>query len=92
MELGQVIQNMYESEINCEVSTFWDAGFLVKLGDYVNGFVAETHVRTAAEAAVWLTTAAKEHFPESAFSLGQEEWERRARRTKSRHEKPGRRE
>jgi len=32
---------LYDSEINFEISCFWDAGFNWKLGDSVNGYVAE---------------------------------------------------
>jgi hypothetical protein len=40
MELGAVIQALYDSEINCSISSFWDGGFMVKLGDEYNGFEA----------------------------------------------------
>jgi hypothetical protein len=40
MELGAVIERLYASEINCSISTFWDGGIAVKLGDELNGFVA----------------------------------------------------
>ena len=75
MELGVIIQRLYESEINCEVTTFWDAGLTVKLGDNANGFVAETEVRTSEEAARWLDDAACRHFPESVYALGQPRWD-----------------
>jgi hypothetical protein len=51
MELGELIDKLYASEINCSVSTMWDAGMHVQLGDELNGFVAETWVNTSAEAA-----------------------------------------
>ena len=70
MELGAVIEALYESEINCSVSTFWDGGFTVKLGaDFtvklgaeMNGFVAETECRTATEAAEFLDRAGTRAF------------------------------
>jgi hypothetical protein len=62
MELGVVMDALYESEINCSVSTFWDGGFIVQLGDDMNGFVAEKDCRTATEAAEFLDRAAREHF------------------------------
>jgi hypothetical protein len=34
-----ILQRLYDSEINFEVSCFWDAGFDVRLGDAVNGFL-----------------------------------------------------
>jgi hypothetical protein len=33
MELGAAIEALDESEINCSVSAFWDAGIKVQLGD-----------------------------------------------------------
>jgi hypothetical protein len=68
MELGAIIDALYESELNCEVSTFWDGGFTLKLGDEMNGFVAEGHCKTSLEAAQFLDKAAREHFPESAYA------------------------
>ena len=85
MELGAVIQALYKSEINCSVSTFWDGGFTVKLGDEMNGFVAEMECRTATETAEFLDRAAREHFPYSAYALGKEEWERRNQARQDRH-------
>lgn len=85
MELGAIIEALYESEINCCVSTFWDGGIEVKLGDEMNGFVAEATCKTAAEAAEFLDRAAREHSPESEYALGKEEWERRNKAKKDRH-------
>ena len=85
MELGSVIDALYASEINCSLSTFWDGGIEVKLGDEMNGFVAEKNVKTTAQAAAWLDSAAREHYPESTYALGKKEWERRLRKGKSIH-------
>jgi len=76
MELGKVIDALYDSEINCSVSTFWDGGFTVKLGDEMNGFLAERDCKTSHEAAEYLDQAAREHYPESSYALGKDEWER----------------
>ena len=65
-----VFQRLYDSEINFSVSTFWDGGFDVNLGDHLNGFKAETNVRTWAEVEPWLEAAAREHFPDSDFAKG----------------------
>jgi hypothetical protein len=54
MELGCVIQALYDSEINCSITTFWDGGFTVRLGDEMNGFVAEQTCATASESAIFL--------------------------------------
>jgi hypothetical protein len=85
MELGAVIEALYDSEINCSVSTFWDAHITVQLGDEMNGFVAENECKTASEAAEFLDRAAREEFPESAYALGKDEWERGNQARKDRH-------
>lgn len=63
-----IFQLLYDSEINFSISTFWDAGFDVKLGDDMNGFQAETQVRTIAEAEEWLAATARQHYPDSVFA------------------------
>ena len=77
MNLGAVIEALYESEINCSVTTFWEAGIIAQLGDEMNGFVAQQECQTTLEAAEFLDRAARHHFPESAYALGKAEWERR---------------
>jgi hypothetical protein len=52
MELGAIIDAVYESEINCSVEAFWDGGLTVKLGDDLNGFVAEPECKTSFEASI----------------------------------------
>lgn len=39
-----MFQDIYDSEINIRISTFWDGGYDLKLGDYMNGYKAETNV------------------------------------------------
>lgn len=63
-----ILQDLYHSEINFHVSTFWDGGFDVKLGDPMNGFVAETNVRRWGEVEPWLRDKAIEHYPDSLFA------------------------
>lgn len=65
-----VLQRLYDSEINASISTFWDGGFEVKIGDDMNGFMAEANVRDYAEAEVWLEAEAKRLFPTSVFATG----------------------
>jgi len=45
-----ILQDLYDSEINFSISSFWDAGFEVKLGDDLNGFVASGIAKTFDEA------------------------------------------
>ena len=49
----------------------------MKLGDEMNGFVAQETCRTLDEAAAFLNREARKHFPEWVFSLGKIEHERR---------------
>jgi hypothetical protein len=42
-----IFQRLYDSEINFEVSGFYDAGFEVRLGDALNGFLAHGKVETS---------------------------------------------
>ena len=58
---------LYESEINFMASTFWDGGFVVKLGDHLNGFKACGNFDTWTDACEWLAGRACEHFPGSCF-------------------------
>ena len=46
MDLPAELQKIYASEINVEItiSWFWDCGIQVRLGDQMNGFLAETNV------------------------------------------------
>jgi hypothetical protein len=65
-----VLQRLYESEINFTVSSLWDCGFRWKVGDDVNGFIAEGSATTFERAVSDLAHAAIEHFPNSAFARG----------------------
>jgi hypothetical protein len=62
------LQRLYDSEINFEVSGFYDAGFDVRLGDELNGFLAQGKVETWAEVEAWLRDQALAHFPDSKFA------------------------
>lgn len=64
------LQKLYDSEINFEISTFWDGGFDWRLGDTMNGYVAEGIERTIAGAVKALADAAVANFPDSAFAKG----------------------
>ena len=41
MELVTELQRIYDSEINIEISWLWDGGIEVRLGDRMNGYLAE---------------------------------------------------
>lgn len=63
-------QRLYDSEINFSICCFWDDGFTVKLGDDMNGFCAETQVRTFADALTWLDQEARKQYPTSLYATG----------------------
>jgi hypothetical protein len=63
-----LFRRLYDSEINFEISSFWDGGFDVRLGDAINGFVAQDQVRTWEEVAPWLRAEALSHYPDSGFA------------------------
>lgn len=57
------LQQLYDAEVNFSITTFFDAGFVVRLGDSPNGFKAETTRKTFDEAVKWLVEQADKHFP-----------------------------
>ena len=68
-DLAAELQRIYDSEINVEISWLWDGGIEVKLGDSMNGFVAETLVATISDVVPWLKEAINSHFPRSKYNL-----------------------
>ncbi len=68
MRLTAILTELYESELNCSISSIWDSGWTVKLGDKLNGFVEEGNFRTIEEVAGFLHSAAMKHFPESGYA------------------------
>lgn len=69
MKLTKELQRIYNSEINFSISTFWDGGFNVKLGDSMNGFIAETTEDTIKDAIYWLIDKVLELHPGSLYSF-----------------------
>jgi hypothetical protein len=63
-----ILQDLYDSEINFSIVSFWDNGFEVKLGDDMNGFVASGNAQEFANAVEWLKVRAIEKYPESTFA------------------------
>ena len=51
MDIAAELQKIYDSEINVEIliSWLWDGGIEVRLGDRLNGFLAETNVPLVAD-------------------------------------------
>ena len=70
MNLGEVLDKLYDSKINCELASLWDTGWKVRLGDEMDGYVAGTLVQTSAEAALWLDKQARKRYPRSKYAAG----------------------
>jgi hypothetical protein len=69
MDLAAELQKIYDSEINVSISWLWDGGIEVRLGDKVNGFVAEETFANAAGIGPWLQEAIAHFYPDSAYAL-----------------------
>jgi len=63
MSESHPLQQLYDQKINFSITTVLDGGFDVQLGDFTNGFTAETNVVTFQEAVDWLLAQAAAQFP-----------------------------
>jgi len=68
MDLASELQRIYDSEINAEITWFWDGGFTVRLGDKMNGFLAEEDVNSVADILPWLQEAIAHFYPGSDYA------------------------
>lgn len=66
--LTEVLKALYASEINVEISCFWDSGWAVRLGDEMNGFKAQDTIDTIDDVPRWLIQQAKAFYPNSQFA------------------------
>ena len=57
VDLAVELQKIYDSEINVTIRWLWDCGIEVRLGDEVNGFLAEETFANAAGILPWLQQA-----------------------------------
>jgi hypothetical protein len=74
-----IINALYKSEINISITSFYDAGFQIKIGDEMNGFcdkMVETHSLDH-DCLERIVEIVHEAFPNSLFSI--EEKRRSAR-------------
>ena len=80
--LEQELQRIYDSEINVRISWLWDSGIDVRLGDEVNGFLAEENVKSLAEVVLWFRKRLPSSIRNFAYarSLGRDVIERAKRR------------
>lgn len=70
MTLDIVLAKLYASELNCELSSFWDVQWRVRLGDEQNGFVADSvdMLLELSEIGSWLCAEVPKHYPDSEFA------------------------
>ena len=68
MDLATELQKIYDSEINIEIGWFWDGGIDVRLGDQMNGYLAEENVSSVSEILPWLQEAIAHFYPTSTYA------------------------
>jgi hypothetical protein len=70
MNLQEAMMQLYWSEINCGVSSFWDGGWDVWIGDEMNGIKSKTGFDRSNLhlAAVWLINEAVRLYPKSLLA------------------------
>jgi hypothetical protein len=68
VDLAVELQKIYDSEINVTIRWLWDGGIEVRLGDQVNGFVAEETFALTAGIAPWLQQAIAHFYPDSSYA------------------------
>ena len=68
MDLATELQRIYDSEINVEISWFWDGGIDLRLGDEMNGYLAEENVSSVDEIVLWLQEAIAHFYPNSTYA------------------------
>lgn len=64
-----ILQDIYDSEINLRISTFWDGGYDLVLGDDANGIVDVGVVDRWGDVEPWFRVKVIEHFPGSVFAM-----------------------
>ena len=82
MDLALELQKIYDSEINIEIGWVWDGGIDVRLGDRMNGYLAEENMKAVSDIIPWLREAIAHFYPQSGYatSLDAEIRTRAARR------------
>lgn len=69
-----IFERLYASEIYFVLASIRDRGYVVKLGDSINGFLESATCETLSEAELWLSEAACRHYPESPFAQTPRTW------------------
>lgn len=70
MDLATELQKICDSEINIRIGWFWDAGIELRLGDEMNGFLAEETVQSVSDILPWLQEAIARFYPTSTYAAG----------------------
>ncbi|MGH6982047.1 MAG: hypothetical protein ACREFC_12650 [Stellaceae bacterium] len=65
---GAILQELHDSGINASVATFYDGIFFCRIGDSVNGYLAEANLGSWAESVRWLEETASRIYPDSEFA------------------------
>src|SRR5215475_9206498 len=68
MDLAAELQKIYDSEINVEMGWLWDGGIDVRLGDWMNGFLAEENVTSVPDILPWLQEAIAHFYLDSTYA------------------------
>lgn len=65
MTLIETIQYLYDEEINVRIASFWDGGWVIELGDEINGFSHSVRFDNEflEDASEWLLKTTKELYP-----------------------------
>jgi hypothetical protein len=67
-DLAVELQKIYDSENNVRIGWSWDCGIEIRLGDDMNGYLAEETVRTGADIVPWLQEAIGHVYPGSSYA------------------------
>jgi len=62
------LQRIYDGEINVRINGLWDCGIEVRLGDEVNGFLAEETFALVDGILPWLQQAIAHFYPASTYA------------------------
>jgi hypothetical protein len=68
MILLEVLEKAYHSEINIEISSFWDNGWTVSLGDHMNGYKETDILVETNELADTIHKMILKHYPTSDYA------------------------
>jgi len=66
--LEHELELIYDSEINVRISWLWDGGIDVRLGDEMNGYLAEENVSSMDAIVPWLQEAIAHFYPQSLYA------------------------